>query len=58
VLDFSLGGLVGNVLSSFSYESLSVGNGFFQLGFLRSQDVGQGGFSISDVSVSFVNQVS
>jgi len=57
VFNFSLVSLVNYVLCSFSDESFSVGDGFFQLGFLGSQDVGQSGLSISDLSFSFVDQV-
>ena len=57
VLNLSLVGLVLNILSSFNDESFSISDGFFQLSFLGSQDVGQSGLGVGDVSFSFVDQI-
>jgi len=57
MLNFSLVSLVNHVLLSFSDESFSVGDGFFQLSLLGSQDVGQSGLSVGDLSSGFVNHV-
>jgi hypothetical protein len=57
VLDGSLVGLFNHIGLGFSDESFSVGDGFFQLGFLGFQDVGQGGLGIGDLSFSFVDQI-
>jgi len=57
VLDGSLVGLFNHVGLGFSDESFSVGDGFFQLSFLGSQDVGQSLLGVGDLSFGFVDQV-